>query len=163
MEKAKRVRVPFALRLRDQRSMWMQDGCKVCMDSYVASKGPCFMVTWAILKNHPLEVGLTQNQETIALWLLTIVWFILIYHVWGPAWTEIHQNSIWWRAPLRIASYYIWGSMTTLHDLGGLLGRLLYHAPWSRILKCIVKSYATKPSTKCYFNEFVYMRIPHTW
>ena len=24
----------------------MQDGCKVYMDSYMASNGPCFMVTW---------------------------------------------------------------------------------------------------------------------
>jgi hypothetical protein len=34
----------------------MQDGCKVCMDSYMASNGSCFMVTWIIFKNHLLEV-----------------------------------------------------------------------------------------------------------
>ena len=39
---------PSSLRLRDQRSMWMQDGCKVSMDSYMASTGSCFMVTWII-------------------------------------------------------------------------------------------------------------------
>ena len=34
------VQVHFTLRLRDQRSMWMlQDGCKVYMDSYMASYG----------------------------------------------------------------------------------------------------------------------------
>jgi hypothetical protein len=32
-----------------------------------------FMVTWIIFKNHLLEVGLTQNQETMALRTLTIV------------------------------------------------------------------------------------------
>ena len=48
----------------------MQDGCKVYMVSYIAS---CFMVTWTILKNHLLEVGLTQNQETMALQTLTTV------------------------------------------------------------------------------------------
>jgi len=36
----------------------MQDGCKVYMDSYMASNGSCFMVTWTNFKNHLLEVGL---------------------------------------------------------------------------------------------------------
>jgi hypothetical protein len=51
----------------------MQDGCEVCMDSYMASNGPCFMVPWTIFKNHLLEVGLTQNWETMALRMLTAV------------------------------------------------------------------------------------------
>jgi hypothetical protein len=37
------------------------------MDSYMASNGSCFMVTWIIFKNRLLEVGLTQNRETMAL------------------------------------------------------------------------------------------------
>ena len=49
----------------------MQDRCKVYMDSSLASNGPCFMVTWAIFKNHFLEVGLIQNRETKALQTLT--------------------------------------------------------------------------------------------
>ena len=53
------------LRLRDQLSMWKQDGCKVYMDSCMASNGSYFMVTWTIFKIHLLEVGLTQNGETI--------------------------------------------------------------------------------------------------
>jgi hypothetical protein len=51
----------------------MQDGCKVYMDSYRASNGSYFMVTWILFKNHLLEVGLTQNQETMALQTLTTV------------------------------------------------------------------------------------------
>ena len=51
----------------------MQDGRKVYTDSYTASNGSCFMVTWIIFKNHRLEVGLTQNQETMALRTLTTV------------------------------------------------------------------------------------------
>ena len=44
------------------------------MDSYVvASNGACFMVSWSIFKNHLLEGGLTQNQETMALQNLTTV------------------------------------------------------------------------------------------
>ena len=51
----------------------MQDGCKVYMDSYMAPNGSCFMVTWTFFKNHLVEVGLTQNQETMALQTLTTV------------------------------------------------------------------------------------------
>ena len=57
----------FTLRLRDQRSMWMQDGCEVYMDSHMTSNGSCFMVTLIVLRNHLLEVGLTQDRETMAL------------------------------------------------------------------------------------------------
>ena len=59
VEKAEPVQVQCTLHLRDQRSMWMHDGCKVYMDSYMISNGSCFMVTWIIFKNHLLEVGLT--------------------------------------------------------------------------------------------------------
>ena len=45
----------------------MQGGWKVDMDLYMASNGSCFMVTWIIFKKHLLEVGLTQNRETMAL------------------------------------------------------------------------------------------------
>ena len=51
----------------------MQDGCKVYMDYDMASNRSCFMVTWAILNNHLLEVGLTQNRETMALLTLTTI------------------------------------------------------------------------------------------
>ena len=51
----------------------MQDGCQVYMDSYLAWNGSRFMVTWTIFKNHLLEVGLTQNRETMALRTVTIV------------------------------------------------------------------------------------------
>ena len=33
------------------------------------------------------------------------------------------------------------------------------HVVWSRILKCSVKSYVIGPSTKCYFNEFLFMQV----
>ena len=48
------------------------------MDSYIASNASCFMVTWTILKNHLLDVGLTQNRETMALRTLTTVG-LLVY------------------------------------------------------------------------------------
>jgi hypothetical protein len=52
-------------------------------------------------------------------------WFILIYHVRGPAWIETHWNSIWLRARSRMTSHSTWGSVTTLHDFGGELGQPL--------------------------------------
>jgi hypothetical protein len=57
----------------EQPSVWMQDGCEVYMDSYMASNGSCFMLIWTIFNNHILKVGLTLNQETIALRTLTTV------------------------------------------------------------------------------------------
>jgi hypothetical protein len=51
----------------------MQDGTKICMDSYMASNGSYFMVTWSLVKTHLLEVGLTQNRETMALRTLTTI------------------------------------------------------------------------------------------
>jgi hypothetical protein len=62
----------------------MQDGCKVYMDSYMASDGLCFMVTWIIFENHLLEVGLTQNEETMALQTPTtvnLIYFIMYEHL----------------------------------------------------------------------------------
>ena len=46
---------------------------KVHTESYMASNGACSMVTSTIIKNHLLEVGLTQNHETMALQTLTTV------------------------------------------------------------------------------------------
>ena len=59
--------------LEGPTSKRMQDGCKVYMVSYMASNGSCFMVTWTIFKNQFLEVSLTQNRETMAFRMLTIV------------------------------------------------------------------------------------------
>jgi hypothetical protein len=65
----------------------MHDKCKVYMDSYMASNGSCFMVTWPTFKNHLLEVGLTRNHETMELRTLTTVglfYFIMCedLHAW---------------------------------------------------------------------------------
>ena len=103
VEKAELVQVCFTLRLRDQRSTWMQDGCKLCMDFYKASTGSCFMVTWIIFKNHLLEVGLTQNLETMALRMLTTV--DLFYSITRENWHEykfIEIASGWGSGHIRL-------------------------------------------------------------
>ena len=54
----------------------MQDGCKVYMNFHMTSNGSCFMVTWSIFKKrvlHHLEVGVTQNRETMVLRMLTTI------------------------------------------------------------------------------------------
>ena len=45
----------------------MQDGCKVYMNSYMASNGIMFHDHLDYFKNHLLKVGLTQNWEIMAL------------------------------------------------------------------------------------------------
>ena len=117
----------------------MQDGCKVYMDSYIASNGSCFMFTWTIFQNHLLEVDLTQNQETMALCRSQP----LLYSVMSctrNTWIEIHWNSIWLRAPSHMTSHYTWRFVTTLHDFGGVMRRPLdtfvwaLTMSWSRLL-----------------------------
>ena len=67
-------------------------------------------------------------------------WCILFYHVWRPTSIEIHWNNIWLRAWSHIGSHYTWGSVTTRHDFGGVLGRPLdtffwaLKISWSRLL-----------------------------
>ena len=67
-------------------------------------------------------------------------WYILFYHVWGPAWIGNHWNSIWLGTRSHMTPHYTRGSVTTLHDVGGVLGRpsdTFYWAlaiSWSRLL-----------------------------
>jgi hypothetical protein len=102
VEKAKPVQVRyFTLRLRDQRSMWMQDGCKIYMNSYMASNRSCFMVSWTIFKNNILEVVRSSTKPgDHGIPNVCDRWFILFYHAWGPAWIRIHWNSIWVEGPI---------------------------------------------------------------
>jgi hypothetical protein len=92
VEKAERVQLRFTPRLRDQWSMWMQDGCKLYMDSYIASNGSCFMVTWTTFKDHLLEVGRTQNRETMTLQTFTTVG--LFYSILSYVRTRMNRNSL---------------------------------------------------------------------
>ena len=124
-------RSSFTLRLREQRSMRLQDGCKVYMDSYMAAKGSCFKVTWFNFKNHLLKVGLTQNRGDHGTPNAHNNWFTLFYYVWRPAWIEILWNSSWSRVQSHMTSHYTWGSMTTLHEFGGVLGRPLDTFFWA--------------------------------
>jgi hypothetical protein len=64
--------------------------------------GSCFMVTWTIFKNHFLEVGLTQNRETMALWTLTTI--VLIYFIMCEDPLELKFIEVtfgWWHSHIR--------------------------------------------------------------
>jgi hypothetical protein len=67
-----------------------------------------------------------------------ITLIIMFYHVWEPI--RINWNSIWLRARSHMTSHHSWGSVTTLHDCAGVLGRPLdtffwaLTISWSRLL-----------------------------
>ena len=50
----------------------------------------CFMVIWIILKNYLLEVGLTQNWETMTLQSLTTI--DLVYLIMCEDFAQIETN-----------------------------------------------------------------------
>jgi hypothetical protein len=62
------------------------------MDSYMASNGSCFMVNRIILKNHLLEVGLTQHRET---WHSKCL-HMLICIILSCMRTHMNKNSLNW-------------------------------------------------------------------
>ena len=106
--------------------MWMQDGCKVFL------RGFLYGIKWIIFHGHldyfqkPLlgdrpdtklgDHGIPNAHNRC---------FILFYHVRGPTWIEIHWNGIWLRVRSHMTSHYTWGSVTTLHDVGGVFRRPL--------------------------------------
>jgi hypothetical protein len=81
---------------RDQPSTWMQDGCKVYMDSYMASNGSCFMVTWIIFKQPPLRGKPNTKPEDHGTLNAHNHWSSLFYHVCGPTWINIHWKAFGW-------------------------------------------------------------------
>jgi hypothetical protein len=101
------------------------------MDSYMASNGSCFMVTWIIFQKPPFGGRPNTKVGDLGTPNARNRWFILFYHVWGPAWIKIHWNGIWLRAQSHTTSNYTWGSVTTLHDFGGVLGRPLDTFFWA--------------------------------
>jgi hypothetical protein len=124
-------RVCFTLRLRDQWNMWMQDGCKVHMESYMASNGSFFHGHLDYFQKPSLGGRSNTKPGDYGTLNAHNCWFILFYHMWGPARRELLWNSIWLRARSHMASHYIWGSVTTLHEFGGVLGRPLDTFFWA--------------------------------
>jgi hypothetical protein len=85
VEKAEPVQVRLTLHLKDQRSKWMQDGCKVYMNSYMRSNGSCFMVHLDSFQK-PCLFKRRPNTKSGDHGTLKAhnCWFIIFYHVWQP-------------------------------------------------------------------------------
>ena len=127
----------------DVKSTWIP--------SYVASNGLCFHGHLDYFQKPPLggkpntkpgdhDTPQTHNHC-----------FILFYHVWGLAWIEIHWNSIWLRVRSHMAAHYTWGSVTTLHDFGGVLGWLVEAFFWALTiswLRLLARSKSIKSTTQ---------------
>ena len=102
----------------------MQDGCKVYMDSYMASSGSCLMVTWTIFKDHRLKVGLTQTKRP---------WHSersqpLIYSILSCVRTNMNRISLEQHlveSPITYDFTLHLRFVPTLHDFRGVLGRPL--------------------------------------
>jgi hypothetical protein len=109
VEKEELVQVRFTLRLRDQQSMWMQDGCKVYMHSYVASNGACFIVHLDYFQILPLGGRPNTKPRDHGTMNTHNCWFVLYYHVRWPAWIKIHWNNMWLRAWLHMTSHTLEG------------------------------------------------------
>ena len=88
----------------------MHNGCKVYMDSYMASNGSCIHAHLDNFQNPPLEGRPNRKPGYHGTPTVHSRWFILFYYVWGgPTWIESHYNSIWLRARLHMDSHYTWG------------------------------------------------------
>ena len=90
-----------------------------------------FVVTWTVFENHLLEVGLIQKPGDHGTPDVHTCWFILFYHVWGLASMKSYRNSIQLRVRSHMASHYTWGSLTILHDFGGVLRQPLDTFCWA--------------------------------
>ena len=87
-----------------------------------------------------MEVGLTQNRETMTFWTLTTIDLLCFIMCEDLTCIKNHWNNIWLKARSHMTSHYTWGSMTTLRDFGGVLGQSLHTffwaltISWSRLL-----------------------------
>ena len=175
VENAEPVQVRFTLCLRDQQSKWIQDdGCKVYMDSYMASDGSCFMVTWILFKNHLLEVGPTQNQETMALRTLTTVDLfdfticedthdIEIAFGWGPShiWLHTTLEGPW---PHYMILEVSWDNLwTSSFGLSQFHGRALGSCVKWPLVECLVQTWCGIHNVWVWIFNIHFLLLRWTW
>jgi hypothetical protein len=77
---------------------------------------------------------------------LNCLWYkwCWVSHVWGPLPTRARTMRLWQpkRQCVKVVPRHFQN-----------------HVVWSRTLKCTMKSYVTGPSTKCNFDEFLFMWV----
>ena len=109
----------FKLRLRDQRSMWMQDGCKVYMGLYMASNGSCFHGHLNYFWKSPLGGRPNRKPGDHGTPKSHNRGFILFYFVWGPC-VNWGYGHIWFHTtfegswPCYIILEVSWDNLWTL-------------------------------------------------
>ena len=108
----------------------MQDGCKVYIDSYMASKEWCFKVIWITFKNHLVESSLTTKTKRP--WHSEIPQ-PFIHYILSCVRTP-HMNIISIEIAFGWRLSHIWLHSTLegpwfhyIHDFGGVLGQPLDH------------------------------------
>ena len=153
--KAKFYQVCFMICWRDQRSEWMQDGCNIYIDSYMASNGWSFLSTWTIVDNRLLEtkkLGRPWHSECPQPLIYSIMImcenpheqnFIEMAFGWGP-------GQVWLHAILEVP----WP-----HEMS--LGRPLntffwaLTISWSRLLACVQSGPYSEARTTLNYQEKV--------
>jgi hypothetical protein len=119
------VQVRFTLRLRDPRLEYVNARWIWSLHGFLHG------IRWIMLHGHldyyqktPLGGRPTTKLGGHGTPNAHTHWFILFYRVWGHAWIKIYWNSIWLRVRSHMTSHHTWGSVTTLHDFGGVLDGL---------------------------------------
>ena len=114
------VQVRFALQLRDKHSQWMQDGCKVYMDSHVAWMDwivhGCMLCTLHGRNEGQYEVASLMALEPVTLWARALLhhgeWFNVakcwqlgdIYMCWFPIGVDFSISTL----HLRVRDHTTW-------------------------------------------------------
>ena len=96
--------------------------------------GSCSMVTWTIFNNHLFGGRPNTKPGDHDTLHAHNYWFTLFYHVWGPAWIEIHWISMWLRVRSHMTSHTLQGPWLHYMILEVLLGRPLDTFFWALII-----------------------------
>jgi hypothetical protein len=80
----------------------MQDGCKVCMDSYMASSGSCFHGHRDYFQKPPLGGRSNTKPRDHGTPIFTTIGLLCFIMCEDPALIEIHCNNIWLRVPSHV-------------------------------------------------------------
>ena len=149
VEKAKPVQVHcFTLRLREQWSECVNARCMESLHGFLCGI-EWMKFAWSLDRFQKTSLGGRSNTKLGDHGSPNVpnhYLFLLVYHGGGPAWTKIHRNSICLRAQSRMNLDGTWGSVTSLHDFGGVLigpWTLLFGLTqfqtisWSWLLVCV--------------------------
>ena len=102
----------------------MQERSKLYMNSYMASNGSRFMVTWIVYKKPHLGGRCNTRPRDHGTPKYHSRCFILFHHARGP---RMNRNALKWHLNEHLVTY---GAVTTRHGSRGVLGRPLKILFW---------------------------------